>query len=345
MVLITFLHLHQGIENTRYERVDNRMDVGETRMDAALFFERRGAKQSYSDVGAVIECKLQKQKRLSKARSQLIRAVELVFSKQFRLFVWGVSVFSHEDKDNQVKHKYKLHLYTRSGVLHSKEHNLATEFKQFCNLLVGFAKMTPAQHGWYLIPRPAEGPAFPIDPPTTPANFERLPTLHIPGYDETLGLSYVLNARSGIDGRATLVLLGLTAEGESRVVKLTWLGEYRAQRYQRVLEYIKKTRIPGVPDALHFDTLGQNKDPEGAERYSTRELVKFAAGLSADALLDQGDFLDRRLLCVITNRPGVTIAKELSLERVFRTCAEVVERECVPLIYPNFAFKLSNKYN
>ena len=81
-------------------------------MDVALFFEERSAEQSYSDVALVIELKLQKQKRLSMGRSQLKRAAELVLSNQFRLFVWGVCVFSHEDKDNQVKHKYKLHLYT-----------------------------------------------------------------------------------------------------------------------------------------------------------------------------------------------------------------------------------------
>ena len=59
MVLITFLHLHQGIENTRYERVDNRMDVGEMKMDAALFFEGCSTMQSCSDVKV---SKLQKQK-------------------------------------------------------------------------------------------------------------------------------------------------------------------------------------------------------------------------------------------------------------------------------------------
>ena len=189
--------------------------------------------------------------------------------------------------------------------------------------------MTPPQHGWYLVDRPSASFVFPRDPPTTPANFNCLPTLHIPRHVETLRLSHVLATRPGIDSRATLVLLGFTKGGGSRVVKLTWLSEYRAQRYERVLEHIKKTPIPGVPVALYVDTLGQNKDTGGAERFSTRELVKFAAGSSADALLNQDDFPDRRLLCVITDRPGVTIAKEVSLGRVFNTCAEVVERECV----------------
>ena len=305
------------------------MDVGEMKMDVALFFEERSAEQSYSDVALVIELKLQKQKRLSMGRSQLKQAAELVLSNQFRLFVWGVCVFSHEDKDNQVKHKYKLHLSTRSGVLYSKEHDLATEFQQFCDLLVRFAKMTPPQHGWYLIDRPSASFVFPRDPPTTPANFNCLPTLHIPRHVETLRLSHVPATRLGIDSRMMPVPPGPTKGGGPRVVKLTWLSEYRAQQYERVLEHIKKTPIPGIPVALYVDTLGQNKDTGGAERFSTRELVKFAAGSSTDALLNQDDFPDRRLLCVITDRPGVTIVKEVSLGRVFNTCAEVVERECV----------------
>ena len=325
MVLIAFLHLNQGIEEARYKRVDNRMDVGETKMDAALFFEGCSAHQSYSDVGAVIECKLQKQKCLSQARSQLIRAAELVFSNQFRLFVWGISVYSHKDKDNQKKYKYKLRLYTRSGVLCSKERDLGTEFQQFCDLLVGFAKMTPTQHGWYLVPRPAGVFLFPKNPPTTPTN---APTLQIHKYSETLRLSHVLTVRLGIDSRATLVLLGLTTKGEPRVVKLTWLSVYRAQRYERVLHCINGTSIVGIPKVLRPGTLGQNKDTEGADLFSTRELIKSTAGLSADALLHEDDFPDRRLLCLITDQPGVTIAEELSLERVFNTCAEVVEREC-----------------
>lgn len=197
--------------------------------------------------------------------------------------------------------------------------------------------MTPTQHGWYLVPRPAEGFVFPRVPPTTPTN---PPTLHIPRYGETLRLSHVLTVRSGIDSRATLVLLGLTTKGEPRVVKLTWLSEYRAQRYERVLKYIKETPISGIPNVLYSGTWGQNKDIEGADRCSTRELIKFAAGSSADALLNKDDFPDRRLLCVITDRPGVTIAEELSLERVFNARAEVVERECTLDSHPNFAFKL-----
>src|ERR1700733_13962381 len=207
-----------------------------------------------------------------------------------------------------MRYKYKLHLYTRSGVLYSKQHDLDTEFRQFCDLLVGFAKMTPTQHGWYLVPRPAEGFVFPRVPPTTPTNFKRLLPLHIPKYEcEALCLSHVLTARPGIDGRATLVLLGLTAKGESRVVKLTWLSGYRAQRYERVLQYITETPILGVPNVLFSGTLGQNKDTEGAERCSTHKLIKFAVGSSADALLNEDDFPDRRLLCVITDRPGDTI--------------------------------------
>ena len=136
MVLITFLHLHQGIEKSRYRWVDAPMDVGETKMDAGLFF---GATLSWYDVAVIIECKLQKEKSQSIARSQLKRAAELVFCNQFRLFVWGIFVFSHKDKDNQTKiglpesgsepvtkYKYKLHLYTRSGILYSKEHDLDT---------------------------------------------------------------------------------------------------------------------------------------------------------------------------------------------------------------------------
>ena len=67
------------------------------------------------------------------------------------IFVWGISTFSHKDKGNQLKYSYKLHLYTQSGILYSKEHNLESESQQFCDLLVRFAKMTPIKHRWYLI--------------------------------------------------------------------------------------------------------------------------------------------------------------------------------------------------
>jgi len=99
---------------------------------------RFGATLSWHDVAVIIECKLQKEKSQSIARSQLKRAAELVFCNQFRLFVWGIFVFSHKDKDNPTKYKYKLHLYTRSGILYSKEHDLDTESQQFCDLLVDF---------------------------------------------------------------------------------------------------------------------------------------------------------------------------------------------------------------
>ena len=58
-MLITFLHLHHGIKEAQYQQVDNRMDVGEMNMDAALFFEGCSTMQSCSDVKV---CKLQKQK-------------------------------------------------------------------------------------------------------------------------------------------------------------------------------------------------------------------------------------------------------------------------------------------
>jgi len=49
VVLITFLHLHQGIEESRYRRVDARMGIGETKIDAALFFFN-GVTLSWDDV-------------------------------------------------------------------------------------------------------------------------------------------------------------------------------------------------------------------------------------------------------------------------------------------------------
>jgi hypothetical protein len=41
------------------------------------------------------------------------------------------------------------------------------------------------------------------------------------------------------------------------------------------------------------------------------------------------DFLDRQLLYLVTDRPGITIQGARSLERVFSNCAEVVKCECV----------------
>jgi Fungal protein kinase len=326
VVLITFLHLHQGIEQSRYRRVDAPMGGRETKIDAALFFTSSDVSPSWHDVAVVIECKLQKQKRQSISRSQLKRAAELVFSNQFRLFVWGISVFSHEDKDNQMKFKYKLHLYTRSGVIYSKEHDLDTEFQQFCDLLVGFSNMTPTQHGWYLVPRPARAFELPTMTPALGTNVEDLPPLHLPTYTtETLHLAHVLSVRSGLDNRATLVVLALTTKRESRVIKLTWLSQYRAERYERVVQCIKRTPIPGIPNLLYAGIFSQSD--KSTDQYSINVLVSLVAGSSADALLNEDDFPNRQLFCVITDRPGVTIAQELSLERVFSTCAEVVERE------------------
>lgn len=336
-MLITFLHLHQGIKESRYRRVDARMGGEATKVDAALFFFN-GVTLSWDDIAVVIECKLQKQKRQSTARSQLKRAAELVFSNQFRLFLWGISVFSHQDKDDQMKYKYELHLYTRSGVFYSKEHDLDTEFQQFCDLLVGFSKMTPTQHGWYLVPDPA--PGFEL-PKTAPKSSVGLLPLQISTYTtETLHLSHVLSARPGIDNRATLVVLGLNPKGKPRVVKLTWLSPHRAERYERVLQHIKGTPIPGVPNVLYSGFLRQSEDAKREDQYSVHELVRLVAGTSADALLNRDDFPNRQLFCVITDQPGVLIENESSLERVFNACADVVQREHVLYSHPDFALKL-----
>ena len=334
VVLITFLHLHQGIEQSRYRRIDPEMEKQLMKMDAALFF---GVTQSWHDVAVVIECKLRKKKDQAYARSQLKRAAELVFGNQFRLFVWGISVFSHEDKGKQMHYKYKLHLYTRSGVLYSKEHDLHTEFEQFCQLLVGFSNMTPTQHGWYLTPRPDKGFELPTMPSATGTNVKDPLPLHIPMYKtEMLHLSHVLAVRSGIDNRATLVVLGLTAKDEPRVVKLTWLSKYRAKRYERVLQDIKTTPIPGVPTVLYSGILDESKDAQCTDQYSTHALVR---RWTANTTLNEDDVPDKQLFCVITDRPGVTIAKELSLERVFNTCADIVGRERVLHLHPDFPFK------
>jgi hypothetical protein len=67
-----------------------------------------------------------------------------------------------------------------------------------------------------------------------------------------LHLSHVLAVKSGIDNCATLMVFGLTAKSDSRVVKLTWLSKYCTKQYERVLQHIKRTPIPGVPNVLFW---------------------------------------------------------------------------------------------
>jgi len=121
--------------------------------------------------------------------------------------------------------------------------------------------MTPVQHGWYPVPRPAGEFKLPTMASATGANVKDLPLLHIPTYKtEMLHLSHVLAVRAGIHNSATLVVLGLTAKGDSRVVKLTWLSKYHAERYERVLQHIKTTPISGVPNVLYHGILGQSEN-------------------------------------------------------------------------------------
>ena len=89
----------------RYKIVDSYRDNDRTtKMDAALFFAEAATTASWADVAIVIECKLRNNRDQAEAKNQLKRAAELV---QFRLFVWGLSVYSHGLEKHR-KYKFQL---------------------------------------------------------------------------------------------------------------------------------------------------------------------------------------------------------------------------------------------
>ncbi|KAF8324289.1 uncharacterized protein EI90DRAFT_2350132 [Cantharellus anzutake] len=286
-----------------------------TKLDAGLFFAGSAAHNSWGDVAVVIECKLQERRLGSDIEHQLKRAAELTFVHQFRRFVWGLSVYSHNAKDS-MHHHFQLFFFTRSGIFCSEEYDLKENFSYFCKLLVGFARMTPEEHGWFLIPR--SGPFhLSFDPPE---NFvaSKAPKLSIPEYSETLHLVCALYVRHEINGRATVVLHCKTITSQDRVVKLTWLEDFRARYYRNVLDIIGGLDFEDLPKTEYREHLSA---PGDCKPYSVHQsLEQFAR---TDISTRRGDVKNCNLYCVITDKVGVSIWKETSLSRVFSAFAEI----------------------
>ena len=66
--------------------------------DPALFFAEPSKTSSWADIAVAIECKLRKKSDQAEAKRQMKRAAEPFFAHQFRLFVWGLSIYSHQPK-------------------------------------------------------------------------------------------------------------------------------------------------------------------------------------------------------------------------------------------------------
>jgi hypothetical protein len=140
------------------------LESGSAKMDLGMFFPGYNTTYSWSDVGVVVECQLRGRREQDRANKKLKRAAELVFAHQFCLFVWGLSVYSAGEVHDR-RYFFKIHLYTRSRIFYSSEHDLAGSFDDFCKLLVGFALVKPYEHGWYLTPRSLSEPfIYPCGP-------------------------------------------------------------------------------------------------------------------------------------------------------------------------------------
>ncbi len=288
------------------------------KLDAGLFFTDAPSMKSWRHVAVICECKLQQKADQQKAQQQLKRAAELVFAFQPRLFLWGLSVYS-EDVSHQKRYIFRLYLFTRSGIICSKKYNLENEFCQFCDLLVGFARLTPEEHGWYLL---HYGSTFQFPSSVVPNGG----ILNIPSFQETLTLRITLAVKRGIQGRATLVLGCTNEKNEPRVVKLTWLSMGRAERYRRSLKLVTE-KVKNSPRVLFSEILSRN----GADCTVHQILRERGRDDAFTEWLEGQEFPNSYLFCDIGDRVGKTLWEEMSLENVFRTFREVVTREYVTL--------------
>jgi hypothetical protein len=324
----TTLQQSQGISGQRYAAVDRSLDgvagAGIPKMDAALCFSGSNPPQSWTDIAVIVECKNCKDPTQSKARRQLKRAGERVFGHQFRLYVWGISVYSTGSGSERTGF-FVIHLYTRAGILSSDPRQLEANFSLFCELLVGFARMDLGEHGWYLV-LPDTNPTFltglfdHIRNPTTDLA-TRYP-LHISSLPTPLRLARVLHMRNGIDSRGTVVLLCETEKGEERIVKLTWLTQHRIDRYAAILDFVRN-QFTDLPKTIFCGPLSEPVAGTPT-RLTTSEITKV---ILKTAVTPPAGWQKRGLFCVVGDRAGLTIAEEWSLERVFRACAEVVLRK------------------
>lgn len=286
-------------------------------MDAGLFFEGSGTTLRWEDVAVVIECKYEARDSQSKAQTQLKQAAERVFGNQFRLFVWGLSIYSRELEAVKTSY-FRLYLYTRSGIIQSCEYPLHESFASFCKLLVGFARMKPEQHGWYLVERPRGPFSFPHKVPASQNQ-----QLQLTGsiHDEPLYLEKVLDIRGGIKGRATLVLLCSTLNRKVfRVVKLTWLSQHHVERYKSIIHTV--SNIP----SLNVPTSDCKIVPYPGTKIDLSTLTIVHGNTHPSLPVNITGFSPRNLFCVIGDKPGVTIQTETSLKRLLLTFAEVIER-------------------
>lgn len=300
-------------------------------MDAALLFTSSISASTWGDVAVVIECKDRQQRDQAQARRQLKRAAERVFGNQFRLFVWGISVYSSDPKDAR-QFFFSVYFFTRFGIFGSKEYNLnnSVSFTKFCRLLVGFARMAPHHHGWYSIPRYPH--PFVLRQPF-PSSHDQKTILHIPNHVEELALLRSLDIKRGIEGRGTHVLLCKTPR-EYRVVKLVWLSEYRIKRYGAILDSLNDIQGLQVPRTVYHGVLSQVEASDWVENLTAREILRTSVKDSSSLL--GLEYVERSLFCVIGDKPGLSIAEEVSLERVFSTFAEIANRESKPSLNASY---------
>lgn len=169
----------------------------------------------------MIACKDRAQRSQSSSQRQLERTADSVFSHQRRLFVWGLSIYSFSKDTATKKDFFRVHLYCRSGTLYSREYALDDDSDKLCQLPLGFARMSPREHGWYLVdPRLAGqllfAPKFPKESRegsnSIPIDSEGLLleppiNLRIPDHTSNLNLADIPYVKDGIDGRATVNLL------------------------------------------------------------------------------------------------------------------------------------------
>lgn len=295
-------------------------------MDAALCFGgSNDPPDSWTSIAVALECKNRQEPAQAEAVKQLKRAAERIFGHQFRLFVWAISVFARPNSPRQKPKTnvwFQLHLYTRSGLILSRQHKLADNFGKFCQLLVGFARMSAHDLGWYLTEPDPHHFLSPFDTPVGGSRgFDHTHPILIPDF-EPLTLFKILAVRNGIESRATTVLWCKTLGGADRIVKLTWLSKRRADRYEAIVRFLSK-KLPSLPSVLYCGILSRKMS---AEPITTGSILQL--NTQTPLSLPKG-WLDRRLFCVIEDRPGVTIEEELSLERLLRTCAEAVERKYI----------------
>lgn len=344
---------YKGLSGVSYQQCAKSMEgvpggAGTTNMDAGLFYhDTQTGNLHWGDCAVVIECKDRTARSQSHSRRQLKRAAQSVFAHQPRLYVWGLSIYSFSSKGGAAKkYFFQVHLYLRSGIVYSQEYALDDNPNKLCQLLLRFARMSPGEHGWYLVDPTLAG-RFRFAPEVQkgsreannliPSDSEGSPSeppinLHIPGHTSHLSLVDTLYVKDGLDGRATVILLCRSPEGRHQVVKLIWLSPHRLHRYIAILDLLKEKGLPGA--SVYRGLLTQTDSLGRSSQFMTADILKERCGVP-DSLFTDPKWQNRGLLCVIGDSPGVSIGDEHSLKRVFKTFAEVAKRELLTIFIFN----------